>query len=330
MKSGRIYANTTAETLSARLIGSDRLTRLADCKSGEAAIKVLGEYGFGDGIIATDPFDYERLCVAEERATYRLCGELCPDEKLERAFKLPFDYLNLKAALKAKYGAKVELEKMTYDFTDVDREALKEKVFADDYKDMSENRRKLCEEIDLLRVNNKLTPSAIDILADKAMFDEIFSLLKGSTEKTLVEYYKTKADLVNIGITARAIKNGDGKSSLERMLVIGGEIQKSLFVDCVELGTNRLFDEVRFTKYKKAVEVAFEKETVTEYELLRDDILTDVYKSKRTYPPEGLDQFFGYLFARLTAVKNVRIAMVSINNGIDKERMKERLRKTYA
>ena len=329
MASGKIYANTTAETLSSKLVGNDRLIRLADSKSGEAAVKTLGEFGFGDGQVITNPADYETLCKAEEAATYRFCGELCPSKKLEKAFKAQFDYLNLKAVLKAKYGSKVELDKMTYSFTDTAPEELKEKIFADDYKELSAFQRAFAEETDVLHVSGKLTPSKTDTLADKAMFEEIFSLLKGSGEKTLEEYYKTAVDLINIGTAARAVKNGDDEKSLEGMLIGGGEIDEKLFVDYLENGDARLKDAVKFTKYRRAVDVATEG-SVTEYELLRDDVLTDVYKSKRTMPPEGLNQFFGYMFGRLTAVKNVRIVMVCLNNGIDKDRMRERLRKTYA
>ncbi len=328
MASGRIYANITAETLSAKLIGQDKLTRLVECKNGEAAIKILGEYGFGDGLIETNPAEYETLCKAEEAATYRFCGELCPDEKLKKVFYAQFDYHNVKAVLKSKYGAKVELSKMTYPFTEIPPETLKEMIFADEYKALSSFQRKLCEEIDILHVSGKLTPSRIDILADKAMYGEIFSLLKGSGEKTLEEYYKTCVDLINIGTAARVVRNGDSEKALEEMLIDGGSIDKALLLSVTE-NDSKLKDGVKYTDMRKAVDVAFDG-GITEYELIRDDILVDVYKKKRTFPPEGTDQFFGYLFARLMQVKNVRICMVCLNNGIDKDRMRERLRKTYA
>lgn len=327
MASGKIYANVTAETLSQKLIGGDKLTRLAECKNGETAVKILGEYGFGDGMIISSPAEYETLCKAEEAATYRLCEELCPDEKLTRAFTASFDYHNIKAVLKAKYGAKVELSKMTYSFTRIAPEDLKEMIFADEYGKLSERQRKLCEEVDLLHVNGKLTPSVVDVLADKAMFEEVLTLSGG--EKTLNEYYRTSIDLINVGTAARAVKNGDSAKSLENMLISGGSLEKSLLTGLVEGSDIKLRDSVKYTELRRIVDVALDG-SVTEYELLRDDVLVDVYKKKRTMPPEGMDQFFGYLFARLTAVKNVRICMVCLNNGIDKDRMRERLRKTYA
>lgn len=328
---GKIYANTTANTLSTKIITSEKEIRLLDCKNGDQAVKVLGEFGFGDGMNVNNGAEFEKLCEAEEESVYKFLTNFSPDEKVGKALKATYDYHNLKSVMKLKYGAKVDINKMCYKFTDLPNENLKELCFADNYRDFSKFAREFCEKVDELKGNGALTPAKIDSLGDKAMYNEIFDLINKSNETLLKEYFATKVDLLNLNISYRSKKYNESEKALSDFLIDNGSIKKEYFLEYLGGTNDQLIDRLKFTKFKDIAKIMLSEEegSWAKFETMSDDMLNDIFIKQKFLPTSGLTPFLSYIFARLTAIKNVRIIMVALNNGIDKQLVRERLRKTY-
>ncbi|MEG2001700.1 MAG: V-type ATPase subunit [Clostridia bacterium] len=330
---GIIYANTTASALLPKLINQDKQLRILDCKSGDAAVKILMEYGFGDGVTVVNPFEFEKLCDQEEANLYRFIVDFCPKETAKTALTAKYDYHNLKALFKCKYGKNVDFNKLVFKFTDNNVDALKEQIFADIYDSLSERQKAFAVRMDELHVQGALTPSMIDIECDKAMYGEIFDNLKKLHEEKLTAFYQMKVDLTNLSTLFRATEFGFSPRAIKNMLIDGGSLGENVF-DCYIEGNGEKFkDLIKITAYREAVDLLLNGKSATDsivkFEALAENMQMKLFKSIKYLPQEGLNQFFSYVVARNAVIRNIRLIMVCLNNRLDKAEIRERLVETY-
>lgn len=330
---GIIYANTTATALMPKLINQDKQLRILDSKNGEVAVKVLTEYGFGEGVNVVNPFEFEKLCEQEEANLYKFIVDYCPKESALNVLTAQYDYHNIKALFKTKYGKNVDYNKLVFKFTRKNVDALKEQVFADVYDDLNENQKTLCEKLDELHVAGALTPSKIDIMCDKAMYSEIFAELKKLHEQTLTEQFKIKVDLINIETVIRAVEFEFAPLAIKNMIIDGGTLLGETFDYYIDGNLEKFKDAIKQTQYREAVTALLESGEgngrFVKFESMAQNLQMKLFKSIKYLPQEGLNQFFAYVIARQTVIDNVRIIMVCLNNKKDKNEIRERLVETY-
>lgn len=328
-----IYANATAVSLQNKLINQEKLARLADSKSGIQALKVLVEFGFGDGESVKSPFEFEKLCQVEEKKLNEFILLTCPNEYAKKALTISYDYHNIKSALKMKFGKNVVYNKLTYDYATINPEELLELVKADEYSVLTETQRMFCNSVDLMHVSQTLTPAKIDILGDKAMYSEIVDLADKSKEELLIKYFKAKIDLANINVAVRAKHFEIPEKSISDMLIEGGEISIDDFASYIDGNGEALVEKLRFTEYKDLAKLILEseedKKALTRFEQEAENVLIRLFKSKKFDPPVGLNQYFSYIISKKVIIRNVRVIMVCINNDLDKAEIRERLVETY-
>ena len=333
VNSGTIYANATASSLMTKLINQDKLSRLLDAKSGDVALKMLTEFGFGEGATVTNPFEFELLCDKEEENLYNFIVETCPNESASKCLTLSYDYHNIKSALKVKYGKSVNYSKLVYRFTTANEEELKDQILADNYEDLSSFQRTFCEKIDGYRVLGNLTPLKIDVESNLAMYSEIFQNLKASHDPILMEYFQLKVNIINLSTVVRAKAFELSDSMAMSMVIPFGTFDDTVFTTYLEGNGETLIEKLRFTDYKEIAKILVESETdktaLTKYEQMGENLLVDIFRKVKFLPEERLNTYFSYVFARYNVIKNVRLIMVCVNNRLDKAEIRERLVETY-
>jgi len=148
----------------------------------------------------------------------------------------------------------------------------------------------------------------------------------------LTEYINTTIDIANIKIFLRLKKLNKSWDFLNKVLVGDGSINCGLFVKNMDSSLDNFLEAMRFTPYGSLLEKALESYkttgSLTKFEMISDNYIMNMIKKAKlvTFGPEPL---IGYLLAKETEIKNVRIIMVGKLNGILNESIKERLRDCY-
>ena len=333
VNSGTIYANATASSLMTKLINHDKLSRLLDAKNGETALKMVMEFGFGEGVTVTNPFEFELLCDKEEENLYNFIIETCPSEHALKCLTLSYDYHNLKSALKVKYGKNVDYGKLVYRYTRKSADELKDQVLSDNYEDLSLFQAELCKKIDEFHILGNLTPLKIDIESNLAMYSEIFQALKNAHDPLLMEYYQKKVNFINLSTVVRAKAFNLTDNMALSMLIPFGTFDETVFTAYLEGNGESLIEKLRFTEYKELGKVLIESESdksaLTKYEQMCENMLMDIWRDVKFIPEQRLSTYFSYVFARYNIIKNVRLIMVCVNNSLDTAEIRERLVETY-
>ncbi len=327
----KIYSNTTASLKANALINFDKLNYLLDAKDGSSALKILAELGFGDGAVVSNSLDFELLCEAEEKNLFDFIEKFAVTDEIKQLLNLKAVYHNLKACVKAKFFKKVDLKACAVSYVLPNFEEVAEKVASEEYGDFSLFIQSALTKLSSLNAVGNLSPQKIDVILDKAYYDELFDLLEKIDDKKLTSYYKIEVDIKNISICARSLRFDLNPVHTLDILFSNVTISKDIFVKFLEVGLEKIVEEFVFTPYKELLMVLAENNETSfvRFETIADNLMFDIYKKDKFMPTEGIDPFIAFVLAKNIVIKNVRLIMVCLNNNIDKNQIRERLRVTY-
>lgn len=319
-----IYANARAIALQNTLIGIDRLNRMIECSSKEEALKILNEVNFGDGV-SSDGGDFELIISTEEDKFSQFIRENSPSENFKKYLLIGNDYHNAEVFLRSKY-LKSDVSNMVVSDGFINAEKLKDDILSDNYSSFSKNLQSALIEADNLFVFGNPDGKSISSIFKKALYSELFEI--ASKEKLLKKLFSVKADAVNISICFRTRDYSQAKE----MFVKGGTLDETALKGLCEDTVENLKDKIKFSENRKLIEIAIEDfskgTTLTEFEKVADGYSLALLK-ERKYDVDGYRPFMLYAFYKRAEIKNVRIILSCIDNGIDKNEIKSRVRETY-
>ena len=160
---------------------------------------------------------------------------------------------------------------------------------------------------------------------DKAVFAEINAKRK-SAAKVIGRYFDLLADLKNVSVAYRARKAEFSLDKAKEMFLPMGTIDKKDLLKIAEFGEDAA-DKISAGGFvKEALSVL--KEGVGAYEVYTDDALIALLKKER-YDMFSPAPIAGLYIGKLREIKNVRLLLARIANGVDKELIKGRMRELY-
>lgn len=317
-----VYSNGRASALQANLLGSDRINRMLDCTSVEDTFKVLSEVNFGDNISISSALDFEKLILNEEQKLFDFIKSTSPSEEFKKFILFKNDYHNAEAFVKAKH-LKISVEDMLVSDGLIDKDLLKDAIFTDDYKSLPAIMAKTLSYCDAEFVSGKANGAKISASFVKAIYEEMFFASKSDRFLNLV--FKTKVDCVNIGVALR-LRN---YSQAEEFFIPNGRLTTLELKKLCEAPIEDLKTLFKHSPVKDIVSRAFE-EAENGKPLSTFERLADYYPlsliNKMQYSSSGSIPFMKYVFMKLNDITNVRIILVGLINGQDKQDIKDRLR----
>ena len=321
MNSNQLYANGRIAVLSTRLLGADKFTRLAECATLVEALRVLSENGYGTGVTLTSPNDYELVLRAELDATLSLLKELCYDKHAVDYFLCPYDYVNAKILMKSKYQRANGVE-FCFGSANYEPSKMQDDFVADDYAGYSKNMAEACDAIDMEFAGGNRSAQTIDALLDKAMFADMENYSKRCSIRLVHKLFVWQVDTTNLMLIYRLKKANCDQAELQKWFVKGGSIKldticKLWVSDAVSVD---LPDEYRhfyaLCKQENASLIAAEKEQVA----VRNKLVAE-FADMLTIQP-----VLEYFFAKTDEISKLRRLLVDVKNGVDKEKIKEKLK----
>lgn len=311
MDSNQLFANGRLAVMSTKLFGADKFNRLADCSCLAEAVRVLSELGYGNGAALDNPNDYECLLVAELDTAMRDFKELCCDRRTKEYFFAVYDFVNAKALMKAKY---MRTDGLPYCFTNAtyDVAKMQQDFVQDNYGDYYAEMAEACDYIDGQFADGNRTPQVIDVALDKAAFA---CRRKRARTGLLKRLYVWQADTANLLALARCKRAGADRQAFEQLLVGGGKVSKDVLLQLWGGNGAELCDSY------KAFWNLLNNGNVSEAEALQS-------KTTRAILAEGVDELsvqpaINYFAAKQRETDVIRFILISIKNGVDKERIKQ-------
>ncbi len=323
--SNAIYSNARAKALENRLLGSERLYRMAECGSPEDALRILTETNFGDGLIVESVLDFEKLIDAERQKLVEFIKETCASSAFKYFFLLKNDFHNAEAFIKSKY-LRLDVSDMTVEDGLIDKDFMKDKIMVDDYDDFPAELSKALKIIDGEFVLGTATGVLVNGLIKKALYDELFKVAE--KDKHILSIYRIKADAVNISLSLRS-RNYD---FARRFFVKGGTLTESELKILCEETPDVLKEKAKYFKCSElalyAIDDFANAKPLSNFERYTDGYAV-WYLKQYKYNMEGIFPYMLYCYYKSAEIDNVRIVMVGLINGMSETEIKGRLRESY-
>ncbi|WP_125153828.1 V-type ATP synthase subunit C [Clostridium rectalis] len=325
------HAISRLRVLETKLLDRSKIERMIDSSSAEEALKILGETEYSNYMSNIKRAeDYEILLGDELKRLYKLMYSISPEKSLIDIMAVRYDYHNIKVLLKDEKLNK-DLSYLMIPVGTIDINNLKKMFKEDNYKELNEFMFESIKEANKMYEEEK-DPQKIDIIVDAFMYKEMIYKSNIIDEEFLREYFKSSIDLTNIKTLLRVKKQNKSRKFLEDVLIDGGSIDIKEFLNYQLESIDNISNKLSYTPYEKIVKMGFDEYNktgnISYFEKLSEDYIMDKVK-KGKYISFGVEPLIGYIFAKETEIKIIRIIMVGKLNNIDPQIIRERLRDVY-
>ena len=318
-----LYASARVRAAENRLIGADKLESAISSK-GISEIEALI-----NGLdTASDNADKLNSALA---AAYSFIEEISPDKNIASFLRYGYDCNNIKAVLKCHFRG-TESDEMLFSFGTVPTETVKKMPAERDYSALPRHMSEAAFEAFEGYAKTK-DPQIIDIILDKACFEDMLDAANASGEDFAIRLVHEKIDLINIMMCVRTVRMGGGFAEAETLrnsLIQGGDLDADKLFAASEIGEEEIGEVLLSTKYASLSGLFSEsgKASLAEIECALDDLyMKTVQKTK--FLPFGASILCAYLIATEYLVKNLRIILAGKMAGLSPEKLRERVRLSY-
>jgi len=312
------FAVGRVRVLQARLLSRSVYERLIDAPDFAEQLRVLSETAFGRYL--------EHAATAEdvERALDASLGDLYGEFLLEaglpeavvRFFRLPYDYRNLRAALKTRVLGVASPELSSLGIAEPS-------AFSGSGEGLPEEMAAILTAWDEAEEQPQL--AELESVVDHALFEALAGEAKRSRVAFLRDLMTLRIDLANIRVLIRANAKSLPPSAVRGALIDGGT--KRLLELAAEPGR---MDAEEFAEAIVATRAVAGLEARDLLDLDRYDLVAAALEAGRMasarMAPSGAEPVLAYVLAREAEVVALRTVLVGRLVGLDRETVRERLR----
>ena len=321
----------TIRVLEKRLLTRNRLERMIEAETPEEVLKLLGETEYSQDMADIQGSqDYETILKRETERVFSIVRSMVKNTVIVDILSLKYDYHNLKVLLKSKITGK-DFSSLLMQAGTIDAGKFKTK-FELQSNDLPQEILDAINEVQKDFEENH-DPQRIDILVDKHYFKNLSRLAKEIDVKVITDYVEGLIDFQNMITLFRVKKQNRDVRFLETVIFEGGTISKNKIVESINDNTDTILNKFKKEKLgiylTKGLEVFSETKRLSELEKISDNYLMELNKESK-YVVFGPEPLFTYLVAKEREINAIRMIMVSKINNISSDKIRERLRETYA
>ena len=322
----------TVRVFEKRLLTKNKLERMIESSTPEEVLKLLGETEYSHSMSdIKNVNNYEKILKRETERVFSVIKEMSKDREIVDTLSLKYDYHNLKVLLKGKLLGK-DFSELLMDAGTVKADKLKVAFDIKNYDDLPNEFTSTMLEVEK-DFEDKKDPQRIDIIADKYYYKHLIRIVKDINVDVMKAYVEGLIDFQNVITLLRVKKQNRDLKFLETVIHEGGTISKdkiiSLLNDNTEIIANKLKKEKIGTYLLRGVESFNETGRLSELEKIAENYLMELNRDSK-YIVFGPEPLFTYLVAKEREINAIRMIMVSKINNISPDKVKERLRDTYA
>lgn len=315
------YAVSRIRVHEGRLINIDGFRRMLGGSLSEA-VHVLSEAGYGSFSSAED---YEQLLRVETEALNGFIKEITPNESLTDCFFCRYDYFNLKGLIKAR-AEDIDWRGLVIDCGLISLDKLRLAVYDHDYLALPEGMRRLMSYLEAAQHS----PQETDAYIDRAMYEQAHEHIQKSGSAFWRDYFYDETAIFSIISALRLKKAGIEREAAELIALPFGKVSLRDIQELFSASDEQLDDKVHqlFPALDEAMHEYLHGRGTAQLERAGDNYLLKKAAGRKNESFTA-DPVIVYYLARLQEIKNARIVLVTVANGLDAAQANERLRDVY-
>ena len=305
------------------LVIREKREQLLAAPSAEETARLLREWGY-EGIDPRRPDTWDAFFAAERQALFAELTRRLPNPRLVDVFRLPYDYHNLKAILKAE-AMGVSVGGILSDAGCVKVESLIRTVQEEDLADLP---RRLAEALQEGKQILKETgdPQRSDMAIDRRCRQELQETAEACGSDFLQGYARLQTDAANLRALVRGLRMKQDAAFLQEALTEGGRVDiESLWKAAEDGGLAKQYADTRLAHAAEHGEAALRGGSLTAFEKACDDAEAD-YLADARFIPFGEAVAVAYLAAKERDRVNLRLILTGKQAGVDADAIRARLR----
>jgi V/A-type H+-transporting ATPase subunit C len=320
------YAAGRIRALEIRLLGRQRLERMAEAGDLDEALRLLSDTVYAANLEEVEEGGYERFIRTEERELLELIDSLSLDKDVSDVLRMRYDFHNLKVALRAQVSGR-DLGDLFVDLGTYDPEVIAAAVKAESLDLLPED---LTEAAGAAAQAYERTqdPAAIDMAVDRAMFEVFLGRVRKYGSIYAEAIVKTWIDLANIRTFMRARYLDFESRILGGLLIGGGTIRPSDFTETFQLPLEEVLQRFEFSPYRSLIEIggsSLERaDSFAAFEREIDSHLVRFLRLSR-YFTFGLEIVLAYALLKENEIKTLGLILAAKTSGMPVESIKERI-----
>ena len=323
-----LHISARIKVVENRMMGKETFNKMLDAPNAASAFSIMCGALAAEGSKNLAPHMFETVLKNEEKNVSDFLSKTVDDRFLTDIFRLRWDFMNIKALIKAEILG-IDADSMLFVGGTVPVETLK-RAFSERNKTILDGRLfSVCEEA-LSEMSRTGDPQLIDIVADRSCYEYMTFLAKESGFDFISEYITVRTDITNILSFIRQKLMNRSEAQFERSLLPSPSgIDKDVFLECYSKPLSVFFEKIKKTAYSPVLDgVDSENISLTALEVAADCYMNGLVRSMRKVP-FGPQVVSGYYLAKESELKNARIIMTGKLNGESSETIRERMRLGY-
>lgn len=326
-----VFASARVRGAEKNLLTREMAEKMADSKNAAEAVRILLDLGYGgEDAELRDGADTDDLLARELMKTYDFILEVAPDKSVFDPFFCVYEYHNLKVLLKAEFAG-TEAKPALIPIGARSPEELADMVREREFLSAGEIMRSaVLEAIDVF--SRTKDPQRIDFILDKACYAEMSAAAEKGGSRFIQDYVKLAIDLVNLKAFLRVREMKRPWEFFKQVLLAGGSLDEAFFEHSFEDSFDQLAEKLLSCGLSDVVAqggaALAETGRFTVLEKLCDDKLTDFARDAK-YISFGVEPLAAYLIAREGDIRLARIILAGLEQGLARDAIAERMRKTY-
>lgn len=317
------YAVARIRVKETSLFSSAVLEQLLSCKTYKEAIRFLIDKGWGTP--DTKP-EAEDLLRDELSKAWNTVGEMVEDMSLFDVMRISADFHNLKAAVKLVYtDSSLSYDRLFLSNGTLEPEVLVKAIREKNYADLPEFITDAAGEAydTLLHTGDG---QLCDMIIDKASLEAIYEAGKKAEVSVLKDYAEVTVAAADIKIAVRSAKTGKTVPFISNVLAECDTLDVTALAQAAGQGTDAVIEYLEGTDYAEAAE--YVRKSMALFECWCDNCVMKKVRSEK-YNSFTIGPLVGFLLAKETEIKSVRMILSGKLNNLPDEIIRERLREMY-
>ena len=319
-----IYAVSRLRGMENHILDTAFFSRLMESSGIDDALKALGETSYSQWISGNENFD--KAIDSEMLATCKELESFVPDKELIDIFRIPYDFHNVKVLLKGLFKVRGgESEGRRYDLLSklgtVDIEELKTAIETEEYGFLPYGLTDLIPQCWQLWDSSK-NPQAVELLIDHAMFRAMLNVAEGLKMPAVIHWVKSRIDAENLRSAVRLARIKYDSAKALPFFHEGGTIRPddmARLLNEPQETWSRLLSHTDIGAVLGALQDTGDiKTSLSDVSKSLDDYLIRVLDSAK-YSMDAPENVLLYLLTKEAETRNMRVALVCISGGLDRE-----------
>jgi V/A-type H+-transporting ATPase subunit C len=327
------YAVARLRALENRLLDDSVLQRMIECDTLEAAVKVLSETSYSAWLMdLKSPAEYDRAIEAELLHSYTEAGNFVPDKELVSLLRVVYDVHNVKTLLKSQFLASENGEKRRTDLLtplgSISIEKLTAAIDSEEYWELPYGfDQAIPEALAVWEQNHNAL--AVEKILDRVYFEALLKTAEQLNMPQVTEWVRSRIDGENLKTLLRLSRIDMDRSSTAEFLHDGGLVLLNRLIPLVAEPVENWSRLLAFADIGVLLAPFSEggnfNEQLVQYEKNLDNFLTALIAKSRysAFEPANVIR---YLWIKEIEAKNLRVILVSVSNGVEKDDIRGLLR----